>query len=113
MASSTALGPRSGVLPKQQWRSRNRGDAGTPAHAEGAPAADETGGPILMAGSRTLVHSLLEVELVDELNLQVFPLLLGSGMRLFPETIAKTALELVSSAALSNGVLLQTYKPAA
>ncbi len=73
----------------------------------------QDGGPILLPGSRTLVHSLLDAGLVDELNLQVFPLLLGSGMRLFPETTGKTALELASSKALTNGVLLQTYKPAA
>lgn len=92
---------------------------GTASLLEG-PVADavaelkqQDGGPILVAGSRTLVASLLEAGLVDELNLQVFPLLLGSGMRLFPETTDKTALELVSSKVLPNGVLLQTYKPAA
>jgi dihydrofolate reductase len=72
----------------------------------------QDGGPILVAGSRTLVHTLLEAGLVDQLNLQVFPLLLGSGMRLFPETADTTELRLVSSRALSNGVLLQAYVPA-
>jgi dihydrofolate reductase len=70
------------------------------------------GGPILIAGSRTLAQSLLAAELVDEINLQVFPLLLGSGDRLYPETADKRALHLVSSRALANGVLLQTYSPA-
>lgn len=81
-----------------------------------APVADAVaelkrsdGGPILVPGSRTLVHTLLEAGLVDELNLQVFPVLLGSGMRLFPETPDKTALELASSKALDSGVLVQTY----
>ncbi len=78
-----------------------------------AELKQQDGGPILVAGSRTLAQSLLEAGLVDELNLQVFPLLLGSGMRLFPETPNKTAFGLVSSKALHNGVLLQTYKPAA
>jgi dihydrofolate reductase len=73
----------------------------------------QDGGPILVAGSRTLVHALLEAGLVDQLNLQVFPLLLGSGMRLFPETAGTTPLKLVSSRALSNGVLLQAYAPVA
>jgi dihydrofolate reductase len=67
------------------------------------------GGPILLAGSRTLAQSLLAAGLVDEINLQVFPLLLGSGDRLYPETTDKRALRLVSSRALANGVLLQTY----
>jgi dihydrofolate reductase len=70
-------------------------------------AAD--GGPILVAGSRTLVHSLLAAGLVDEINLQVFPLLLGSGARLYPETTDQQALRLIASRALNNGVMLQSY----
>lgn len=67
------------------------------------------GGPILVPGSRALVQSLLAAELVDEINLQVFPLLLGSGARLYPETTDKHELRLVSSRALNNGVMLQSY----
>lgn len=74
---------------------------------------EQDGGPILVPGSRTLVHSLLGAGLVDLLNLQVFPLLLGSGTRLYPDTPDKTRLELASSKALASGVLLQTYRPAA
>jgi dihydrofolate reductase len=70
------------------------------------------GAPILVPGSRTLAQSLLAAGLVDELNLQVFPLLLGSGARLYPETTDKHPLRLVSSRALENGVMLQTYAPA-
>jgi dihydrofolate reductase len=70
------------------------------------------GGPILVAGSRTLVHSLLDAGLVDELNLQVFPVILGSGIRVYPESADKTELELVASQALPGGVLAQTYRPA-
>lgn len=70
-------------------------------------AAD--GAPILVVGSRTLAQSLLAAGLVDEINLQVFPLLLGSGVRLYPETIEKHPLRLVSSRTLENGVMLQTY----
>lgn len=73
---------------------------------------EENGGPILCAGSRTLVHWLLAAGLVDGLNLQIFPLILGSGARLYPHSSDKIPLELVSSAALSSGVLLQTYRPA-
>jgi dihydrofolate reductase len=72
----------------------------------------QDGGPILVAGSRTLAQSLLAGGLVDELNLQVFPLLLGSGARLFPDSPDKLELELASSRALATGVLLQTYRPA-
>ena len=72
---------------------------------------DELGGPILVAGSRTLVHGLLGAGLVDEINLQVFPLVLGSGRRLYPESPAKSELELLSSRVLDSGVVLQTYAP--
>jgi dihydrofolate reductase len=71
------------------------------------------GGPILVAGSRTLAQSLLAAGLVDELNLQVFPVILGSGARLYPESPDKLALELASSREVTNGVLLQTYRPKA
>ena len=63
----------------------------------------------VIAGSRTLVQSLLAAGLVDEINLQVFPLLLGSGARLYPETTDQHPLRLVSSQALDSGVILQTY----
>jgi dihydrofolate reductase len=68
------------------------------------------GGPVLVAGSRTLVHSLIDAGLVDELNLQVFPLVLGSGARLYPESAEPLVLELASSEPLPNGVLAQTYR---
>ena len=55
---------------------------------------EREGGPILVAGSRTLVHSLLQHGLVDELRLMIFPVLVGSGRRLFPETRDKTVLQL-------------------
>jgi dihydrofolate reductase len=70
------------------------------------------GGPILVAGSRTLVHTLLAAGLVDQLNLQVFPLLLGSGRRLYPDSPDTTRLRLTSSTALASGVVLATYQPA-
>jgi dihydrofolate reductase len=70
----------------------------------------EEGGPILVAGSRSVVHALLGASLVDEINLQVFPLILGSGIRVYPETPELTKLELASSRAIENGVVLQTYR---
>ncbi|MDQ6696647.1 MAG: dihydrofolate reductase family protein, partial [Actinomycetota bacterium] len=56
-----------------------------------------------------LVFTLLDAGLVDEVHLQVFPLILGSGARFYPENPTPTALTLASSTALSNGVLLLTY----
>ncbi len=79
---------------------------------EGAIGAlkEEDGGPILVAGSRSVVHALLRAGLVDEINLQVFPLVLGSGNRVYPETSEPLELELVSSRPIENGVVLQTYR---
>jgi dihydrofolate reductase len=74
---------------------------------------DQDGGPVLVAGSRTLVHSLMEHGLVDELRVLIFPVILGSGRRLFPETREKTPLELVDSQTFSSGVTAQTYRPRA
>ena len=71
------------------------------------------GGPILIAGSRTLAQSLLTAGLVDQVNLQVFPVILGSGARFYPESPDTLALELVSSREVANGVLLQSYRPKA
>ncbi|CAB4913453.1 unannotated protein [freshwater metagenome] len=71
----------------------------------------EDGPPILVIGSRTLVGHLLRAGLVDELHLQVFPVVLGSGFRLWPESPDTTPLRLASSRALDNGVVLQDYRP--
>ena len=71
----------------------------------------EDGGPIMIPGSRTVVQALLGAGLVDQLNLQVFPLVLGSGARVYPESEDKLELELASSQALDSGVVLQSYRP--
>ena len=55
---------------------------------------EETDGDILVAGSVTLVKTLLENDLVDELRLMVFPTILGSGKRLFPDGIDRLKLKL-------------------
>ena len=72
----------------------------------------QDGGPILVAGSRTLVHTLMEHDLVDEYRLMVFPVVLGSGKRLFPESPDKTTLELVDTKTFDTGVQVNTYRPA-
>lgn len=68
------------------------------------------GGPILVAGSRTLVHGLMEHGLVDEFRLMIFPVVLGSGARVFPETPDKTELELVDTRAFDSGVVVHSYR---
>lgn len=70
------------------------------------------GGPILVAGSATLVRALLAHGLVDELRLMVFPVLVGGGLTIFPDDRRKVELELVRLERYSTGVLLQVYRPA-
>ena len=69
----------------------------------------ELAGDMLVAGSRSLAQALRQHDLVDEYRLLVFPLLLGSGERLFGEAEDATRLQLVDSQALPNGVVALTY----
>jgi dihydrofolate reductase len=71
-----------------------------------------TGGPILVVGSATLAQGLAKAGLVDQWNLLVFPVILGSGLRLFPtDAEDKIALTLVETATYRNGVQLQVLRP--
>ena len=75
---------------------------------------DETKGVVLVAGSGTLVRTLLEADLVDELRLMVFPTILGRGRRLFPDGIDRRKLALVESRQVGpDGVQVQVYRRAA
>ena len=67
---------------------------------------------IVVHGSARLVQSLLELDLVDELRLMVWPLVLGSGKRLFGETTDQRRLELVDSKVVGDGVAILTYERA-
>jgi dihydrofolate reductase len=71
----------------------------------------QPGKNILLDGSSVLIHTLAENDLVDEYSLLVYPLVLGSGKRLFPEG-KRINLELIESRALPTGVVLQRYQPA-
>ncbi|TDD08937.1 dihydrofolate reductase [Saccharopolyspora terrae] len=63
-------------------------------------------------GSATLVRFLLANDLVDELNLITFPVIVGQGMRLFAEQGLDTELELAANRTTPNGVAIQTYRTA-
>jgi dihydrofolate reductase len=63
-------------------------------------------------GSGLLTRWLLENELVDEMNLLVCPVVVGQGMRLFPDGGPDIALDLVDSRAFPKGITLQVYRPA-
>jgi dihydrofolate reductase len=67
-------------------------------------------GNIVVHGSARLVQTLLEHDLVDELRLMVWPVILGSGKRLFGDTTDKKALKLAESKVVGDGVVILTFK---
>lgn len=71
----------------------------------------QPGRDLLLQGSGNLLRWLLERDLVDELHLPMYPVVLGDGLRLFPEHGQTHALELVSSHSTPSGVTLQSYRP--
>ncbi|MGN6170497.1 MAG: dihydrofolate reductase family protein [Solirubrobacteraceae bacterium] len=73
---------------------------------------DQIDGKIYVSGSGTLVRAMLADELVDELHLFVFPLVLGSGKRLFADGGAETKLALTAADPYSSGVVHLAYGPA-
>ena len=101
----------SATLPEPTWNNSKviRGDL-----AEEIPKLKErSDGDILVFGSAELVDSLMELDLVDEFRIMVFPIVLGSGKRLFREERDISHLRLVETMAFGSGVVLLTYEPRA
>jgi dihydrofolate reductase len=98
----------SSTLEDPQWNNSIvlKGDVAE----EVAKLKQQTHGNILVAGSATLVQTLVEHDLVDELRLMVFPIVLGSGKRLFGETSDKKPLQLVDSKVVGDGVAILVYR---
>ena len=69
-------------------------------------------GDIVVHGSAQLVQTLVENDLVDEVRLMVFPVILGKGKRVFGETSDKKPLQLTDSKTVGDGVAILIYKPA-
>jgi dihydrofolate reductase len=80
--------------------------------AEVAALRGRDGGDLLIWGSPTLVKSLLDEGLVDELNLFIEPIVLGGGKRIFAEDGVARPMRLVNSVTAGTGVLVCTYQPA-
>ena len=71
----------------------------------------DVNGDIVVHGSARLVQTLLDRDLVDELRLMVFPVVLGSGKRIFGTTSDTKPLRLVDSKAVGDGVAIMIYEP--
>ncbi|MDX6588734.1 MAG: hypothetical protein QOI84_8 [Solirubrobacterales bacterium] len=99
----------SSTLEKADWNNSTilSGDFA----AEIAKLKQDVDGIILVAGSCRLVQGLIEHDLLDELRLMVFPVILGSGKRLFGETAGKKPLKLTDSKTVGAGIAVLTYEP--
>ena len=73
---------------------------------------ERSSGDVVVHGSAQLVQTLLENDLVDELRLMVFPVVLGSGKRLYGEAPEKKRLQLTDSKIVGEGIAILTYVPA-
>jgi dihydrofolate reductase len=100
----------SSTLRDPEWNNTRvlAGDAATAV----AKLKDETDGPILVAGSATLVHALIENDLVDEVHLMVFPVAIGGGLRAFPESRQRKSFKLTETRTFDSGVVVNTYERA-
>jgi dihydrofolate reductase len=100
----------SSTLEEPEWTNSTvlKGDV----KEEVAGLKREQDGDIVVHGSVRLVQTLVENDLVDEFHLMVFPVVLGSGKRLFGETTDKKPLRLVDSKFVGDGVAILIYEPA-
>jgi dihydrofolate reductase len=103
----------SSTLKDPEWRNTNVIDGSGDVPAEVEKLKQEIDGPILISGSRRLVHELLENDLIDEIRLMVFPVVLGIGDRVFGEYSEKTNWKLTEANPVgSDGVLTLVYRRA-
>src|ERR671914_1545075 len=70
------------------------------------------GGELQVHGSGALIRWLMDHDLVDEINLFTYPVVVGQGTRLFPDTGPDRAFELIESQTTPGGVIIQVYRPA-
>jgi class 3 adenylate cyclase len=113
MAARIAALPKyvvSRTLPDSDWANTTilRGDLET----EIRQLKEQDGGELLAYGSADLVAGLLELDLVDEMRIILFPIILGSGKRLFRDEADLRYLRLLSTATTSSGVVILTYERA-
>ena len=96
------------TLTEAGWKNSHLLGPDVPAAVEKLRA--EPGGEIRVWGSTVLIRTLAEHELVDEYRLAVYPLVLGTGKKLFSDGFALSRFSLVETRALKSGVLINTYR---
>jgi len=101
----------SSTLREPEWTNSTLLE-GDPVDAVGKLRDEGPDGDIVVHGSAQLVQTLLENDLVDELRLMIFPVVLGKGKRLFGETSDKKKLRLSDSRTVGDGVTILIYEPA-
>jgi dihydrofolate reductase len=101
----------SATLTEPEWRNTTVIDGSGNVVAEVAKIKDEYDGYVLVSGSRTLVQALLEADLVDGLRLMVFPVVLGTGDKVFGEYTDKSTWRLAEAKPVGpDGVLTLVYE---
>jgi dihydrofolate reductase len=101
----------SSTLSDPEWNNTTVLDGG--AVEEASKLRDSVDGDVYVHGSRQLAQTLIDNDLVDELHLMVFPVVLGTGRRLFGETSDKKPLRLTDSKPVGpDGVMVLRYQPA-
>jgi len=98
----------SSTLENPEWTNTTVVGADVPAAV--ARLRDEVDGDVVVHGSAQLVQALLEHDLVDELRLMVFPVVLGTGKRLWGETSDKKPMKLADTKTVGDGIAILTYQ---
>ena len=99
------------TLKDPDWNNTTVLDSGD-AVAQVRKLKDDFDGELQVPGSHRLVQDLLEADLVDQINLMVFPVILGTGKKVFEDKPERLALKLTDSKVVGEGVLVLTYERA-
>jgi dihydrofolate reductase len=99
------------TLGEPEWNNTTVLDSGD-ATAQVRKLKEEFDGELQVPGSHRLVQELIESDLVDQINLMVFPVILGTGKKAFEETSERRALRLEESKVVGDGVLVLIYRRA-
>jgi len=99
----------SSTLEDPAWNNSTVLKGGDPV-AEVSKLRQDLAGKILVPASFQLLRALMEHDLVDELRLKIFPVVLGAGERLFGETGDKKPMRLLDTQSLDDGVVILTYE---